>query len=99
MAKEAGLCYASIAMATDYDCWRATGERVCVGDVLATFKKNVTKITKLITTVVPKIGKEDWNETISELKVFIVIISRYLKKSNLIFFLQKTVESSIMLTQ
>ncbi|RXN00112.1 S-methyl-5'-thioadenosine phosphorylase [Acipenser ruthenus] len=28
LAREAGLCYASIAMATDYDCWKEHEETV-----------------------------------------------------------------------
>lgn len=28
LAKEAGICYASIAMATDYDCWKEHEEVV-----------------------------------------------------------------------
>ncbi|XP_062544416.1 S-methyl-5'-thioadenosine phosphorylase [Armigeres subalbatus] len=67
LAKEAGLCYAAIAMATDYDCWRDCGENVNVADVLATFKKNVSKVTQLITAVIPKIAEMDWTETIDEL--------------------------------
>lgn len=68
LAKEAGLCYAAIAMATDYDCWRDSGENVNVADVLATFKDNVSKVTKLITHVIPRIAASDWEETINELK-------------------------------
>ncbi|XP_058832570.1 S-methyl-5'-thioadenosine phosphorylase [Topomyia yanbarensis] len=68
LAKEAGLCYAAIAMATDYDCWRDSGEIVNVADVMSTFKKNVTKVTELITTVIPKIAAIDWTETIEDLK-------------------------------
>lgn len=68
LAKEAGLCYAAIALATDYDCWKTTGEKVCVGDVLATFKKNVGKVVKLISLVVPKIAEQNWDETIKELQ-------------------------------
>lgn len=67
LAKEAGLCYAAIAMATDYDCWRECGENVNVADVLATFKKNVTKVTQLITAAIPKIAEIDWSDTIDEL--------------------------------
>lgn len=33
LAKEAGICYASIAMATDYDCWKEHEEAVS-GDLL-----------------------------------------------------------------
>lgn len=68
LAKEAGLCYAAIAMATDYDCWRDCGENVNVADVMATFKKNVTKVTELITRVIPKIAGVDWTDTIEDLK-------------------------------
>lgn len=28
LAKEAGICYASIALATDYDCWKENEEEV-----------------------------------------------------------------------
>lgn len=69
LAKEAGICYASIAMATDYDCWKTTGEKVSVGEVLATFKKNVSKVISIITTAIPKISAEEWDDTIKELKV------------------------------
>ncbi|KAJ8963352.1 hypothetical protein NQ318_018824, partial [Aromia moschata] len=68
LAKEAGICYASIALATDYDCWREVGEKVCVADVLRTFKQNITKVTRLITGVVLKIAAKDWEQPIKELK-------------------------------
>lgn len=38
LAKEAGLIYAVIAMATDWDCWRETGEKVSHNAVLRTFQ-------------------------------------------------------------
>jgi len=69
LAKEAGLCYAAVAIATDYDCWRDTGERVCVSDVLATFKANVGKVCQLIQAAVVQIAHEDWDETIDKLQV------------------------------
>lgn len=69
LAKEAGLCYAAVAMATDYDCWREHGDGVCVSDVLATFKLNVKKITKLFLAVVPKIANRNWDDVIKKNKV------------------------------
>uniref|UniRef100_A0A668UH08 Purine nucleoside phosphorylase n=1 Tax=Oreochromis aureus TaxID=47969 RepID=A0A668UH08_OREAU len=36
LAKEAGLCYASIAMATDYDCWKEHEEAVSGGPEVLT---------------------------------------------------------------
>lgn len=29
LAKEVGICYASVALATDYDCWKEHEEAVC----------------------------------------------------------------------
>lgn len=72
LAKEAGLCYAAIAMATDYDCWRSHGNKVCVADVLAMFKSNVNKVTQLLLQTVQNIAKEDWSATINELSKTVV---------------------------
>lgn len=72
LAKEAGLCYGAIAMATDYDCWRTHGNKVCVADVLAMFKTNVNKVTQLLLQTVVNIAKEDWTETINELNKTVV---------------------------
>lgn len=72
LAKEKGLLYASIAMATDYDCWRENNEgRVCVEEVMATFKKNVEKVTQLIIGVIPNIAKLDWTDTINDMNSLI----------------------------
>jgi 5'-methylthioadenosine phosphorylase len=71
LAKEAGICYAAVAMATDYDCWRDHGESVSVTDVLATFMKNAEKVTAMLKEVVPFIGSQGhWDDVIDKLKVF-----------------------------
>ncbi len=41
LAREAELCYSTIALATDYDCWHHTEEAVTVEAVLAVMKKNI----------------------------------------------------------
>jgi len=69
LAKEAGILYASVAMATDYDCWRDTGEKVSVERVLQTFKENATKVTKIFKNAVPKVAARDWKLCIDELQV------------------------------
>lgn len=68
LAKEAGLCYAAIAMATDYDCWRETSETVSHKLVLSIFEKNVSRILKLLIALVPRIAKEDWSNTLQQNK-------------------------------
>ncbi|XP_018576638.1 S-methyl-5'-thioadenosine phosphorylase [Anoplophora glabripennis] len=68
LAKEAGILYTSIALATDYDCWRDTGDKVCVPDVLRIFKENISKVSTLIATTVSKIASQNWEASIKELK-------------------------------
>jgi 5'-methylthioadenosine phosphorylase len=41
LAREAGLCYATLAMVTDYDVWHETEDDVSVEVVLATLQRNV----------------------------------------------------------
>jgi 5'-methylthioadenosine phosphorylase len=41
LAREAELCYSTIALATDYDCWHHSEEAVTVEAVLDVMKKNV----------------------------------------------------------
>lgn len=38
LARELGLSYGAVAMATDYDCWKEGEEPVSVEKVMATFK-------------------------------------------------------------
>ena len=41
LAREAELCYATLALVTDFDCWHETEEAVSVGAILSIMKKNV----------------------------------------------------------
>jgi len=56
LANEAGIPYAGIAMSTDYDCWKEDEEPVSWEAVLEVFSQNVEKVTRLITSVLPKIS-------------------------------------------
>ncbi|XP_043370559.1 S-methyl-5'-thioadenosine phosphorylase isoform X3 [Dermochelys coriacea] len=68
LAREAGICYASIAMATDYDCWKEHEEAVSVDKVLKTLKENANKATSILLTAIPQIGSMDWTETLHNMK-------------------------------
>lgn len=57
LANEAGVPYAVVAMATDYDCAFDDVEAVTWEEVLKVFKQNVEKVKKLITGAIPKIGQ------------------------------------------
>ncbi|KAL1433419.1 hypothetical protein MTO96_012541 [Rhipicephalus appendiculatus] len=53
LAKEAGLLYASIALVTDYDSWRADVQHVDVEAVLETMKRNSTVALKVLRAALP----------------------------------------------
>ncbi|MGI6086751.1 MAG: S-methyl-5'-thioadenosine phosphorylase [Kiritimatiellia bacterium] len=58
LAREAGLCYASVAMATDYDSWHDTLETVTIEMVLKTMEDNLANIYRLLPAALPRITLE-----------------------------------------
>lgn len=58
LAREAGLCYATLAMSTDYDCWHETEEDVSLEAVIKVMKRNVDIARLIIKTVVSLIPDE-----------------------------------------
>lgn len=48
LAREAELCYATVALATDYDCWREGEEPVTAAQVVATLERNVAMAREVI---------------------------------------------------
>jgi 5'-methylthioadenosine phosphorylase len=58
LAREAEICYATIAMATDYDCWHEGHDDVTVEAVIETMGKNVGNAKELIKAAVPMFSGE-----------------------------------------
>jgi 5'-methylthioadenosine phosphorylase len=56
LAREAELCYACIALVTDYDAWREEEEGVDAASVLEVMHANVDKAQALLRTVVPQLS-------------------------------------------
>ena len=57
LAREAEICYASLAFVTDYDCWHDVHESVSVDMILANLQKNVEtakKILRQVITILPQ---------------------------------------------
>ncbi len=48
LAREAELCYATVAMVTDYDCWHPAHESVTVEQVVANLQKNAENAGKVL---------------------------------------------------
>jgi 5'-methylthioadenosine phosphorylase len=55
LAREAEICYASIACVTDYDSWHETNEPVSVDAILANQRKNIENAKKIIKLAVGRI--------------------------------------------
>jgi 5'-methylthioadenosine phosphorylase len=58
LAREAELCYATLALATDYDCWHETEQDVSIEAVLAILRKNVENSKRIIREVARHLPEE-----------------------------------------
>ena len=54
LAREAGLCYATIALATDYDCWHQEEDAVTLEAVLKIMRDNVELAQTILKEIVKK---------------------------------------------
>ncbi len=59
LAREAGLCYACVAMSTDYDSWHHSEEPVTWEMIASVMNKNVQNVKNLILNSLPKITETD----------------------------------------
>ncbi len=55
LAREAGICYQTIAMSTDYDCWKEGEEPVTWEMIVSTMNRNAENVKKLLLKTVSKI--------------------------------------------
>ena len=55
LAREASLCYATMALVTDFDCWHPGHDAVTVETVIATLRRNVALSREVIRAAVPKL--------------------------------------------
>ena len=53
LAREAELCFATLALATDYDCWHERHADVVIGDVLRILHENVATAQRVIAETLP----------------------------------------------
>jgi len=56
LAREAELCYATVAMVTDYDCWHDGHDAVTVDQIVRVLLDNADKARMLVADVVPGLG-------------------------------------------
>lgn len=57
LAREAGICFAALALVTDYDCWRHDEETVTADMVATVMQKNIAAAQVAITTFVQTVPR------------------------------------------
>lgn len=55
LAREAELCYTTVAMVTDYDCWHPDHDNVTVEQIIKTSSGNAANAQKLLQAAIPAI--------------------------------------------
>jgi 5'-methylthioadenosine phosphorylase len=58
LAREAEICYATIAMITDFDCWHPQHESVTAAQIIATLTQNAEKAQKVLREAVREMPAE-----------------------------------------
>ena len=56
LAREAELCYATVAMVTDFDCWHPDHEHVQVADIVKVLHANSDNARRLVAHVIPQLA-------------------------------------------
>jgi 5'-methylthioadenosine phosphorylase len=58
LAREAEICYATVAMVTDYDCWHPDHDAVTVQDIIAVLAANADKAKRLVARLAQDFPRE-----------------------------------------
>jgi 5'-methylthioadenosine phosphorylase len=59
LAREAEICFALIAMVTDYDCWRESEEAVTMDMVLKVMRDNTQAVLKMVPDMIESLSKTE----------------------------------------
>ncbi len=59
LAREAGMCYGTLAMSTDYDCWHQSEEDVTVEMVVEVVQDNVIMARKVLSEALLLLGNDE----------------------------------------
>jgi 5'-methylthioadenosine phosphorylase len=58
LAREAELCYATVALITDYDCWHPQHDAVTLNEILANMASNTDNVQRAIREAVRSLSDE-----------------------------------------
>jgi len=81
LAREAEICYATLAMVTDYDCWREGHDDVTVEQVVAVLHQNAENGTKVVRAAIAAMPKERTCACVDALKYAILTDKKAIPES------------------
>jgi 5'-methylthioadenosine phosphorylase len=58
LAREAEICYVTVAMVTDYDCWHPEHDAVTVTDIIANLTQNAANACKVVAAAVEQMSED-----------------------------------------
>lgn len=58
LAREAEICYATLAAVTDYDCWHPQYETITIDMVIKNLQKNIENAKKILSAVIKNLSQE-----------------------------------------
>jgi 5'-methylthioadenosine phosphorylase len=80
LAREAEICYVTLALVTDYDCWHTTYESVTTDMILTNLRKGVDTIREILKLLLPSIPQKRDCTCTDALKSAIVTGRKYMSK-------------------
>jgi 5'-methylthioadenosine phosphorylase len=92
LAREAEMCYATLAVVTDYDCWHPGYESVTTEMILANLRKGIDTVKRILKLLLPSMPRERDCACASALKYAIATDWKYIpeeKKKELRLFIGK----------
>jgi 5'-methylthioadenosine phosphorylase len=92
LAREAEICYATLAVVTDYDCWHPNYASVTAEMILANLRKGVDTAREILKLATPSIPRKRDCACATALKDAIVTLPKYIPekiKENLALFIEK----------
>jgi len=78
LAREAEICYATLAVVTDYDCWHPGYESVTAGMILTNLWKGVDTVKRILSLLLPSIPEKRDCACADALKYAIVTGAKYI---------------------
>ncbi len=81
LAREAEICYATLAIVTDYDCWHPSYESVTAEMILTNLRKGVDTVKRVLKLLLPSIPERRDCACASALKHAVVTDAKYVSES------------------